>query len=143
VTLKANADAWAGGTTALNIAWPPTPAPAQLTSTVKAMRRVPAFTLHEQVTSDTNLGLGTVTRLALTGPRFLSSEPYGSGIAPTVTVSTKNRDETTLALAYPGEGIYALLTVDSTGRIQRETLAAPNHLISRTFVYPEPDDHER
>jgi hypothetical protein len=46
VTLKANADAWAGSTAALNIAWPPTPAPGQLTSTVKAMKRVPAFTLH-------------------------------------------------------------------------------------------------
>jgi copper transport protein len=143
VTVKASADAWPGGTTALTIAWPPTPAPAQLKSTVQTMRRVPAFTLHEQVTSDTNQGLGTVTRLALTGPRFLSTEPYGSGIAPTVTVLTKNREETRLALAYPGEGIYALLTVDATGRIRRETLAAPNHLISRTFVYPEPHDHER
>jgi copper transport protein len=143
LTVKASADAWPGGTTALTIAWPPTAAPAQLKSTVQTMRRVPAFTLHEQVTSDTNQGLGTVTRLALTGPRFLSTEPYGSGIAPTVTVLTKNREETRLALAYPGEGIYALLTVDATGRIRRETLAAPNHLISRTFVYPEPHDHER
>ena len=143
VTLKANADAWPGGTTALNIAWPPTPAPAQLKSMVRAMRRVAAFTLHEQVTSDTNQGLGTLSQLALTGPAFLDSEPYGSGIAPTVTVLTKDRGETTLALAYPGEGVYALLTVDATGRIQRETLAAPNHLVSRTFVYPEPRDHER
>ena len=107
------------------------------------MRRVPAFTLHEQVTSDTNQGLGTLSRLALSGPIFLSSEPYGCGIAPAVTILTKNRDETTLALAYPGEGVYALLTVDATGRIRRETLAAPNHLVSRTFIYPEPSDHER
>jgi copper transport protein len=143
VTLKVSADAWAGGTTALNISWPPTPAPAQLKSIVQTMRRVPAFTLHEQVTSDTNQGLGTPSQLALSGPRFLSSEPYGSGIAPTVTVPTKNGEETTLALAYPAEGVYALLTVAATGRIQRETLAAPNHLITRTFVYPEPHDHER
>jgi copper transport protein len=143
VTLKTSAAGWPGGTTALNIAWPPIPGPAQLKSIVQTMRRVPAFTLHEQVTSDTNQGLGTLSRLALTGPIFLSSEPYGSGIAPTVTILTKNRDETTLALAYPGEGVYALLTVDPTGRIRRETLAAPNHLVSRTFIYPERSDHER
>jgi copper transport protein len=143
VTLKTSAAGWPGGTTALNIAWPPIPAPSQLKSIVQTMRRVPAFTLHEQVTSDTNQGLGTLGRLALTGPSFLSSEPYGSGIAPTVTILTRNRDEATLALAYPGEGIYALLTVDPTGRIRRETLAAPNHLVSRTFIYPEPSDHER
>jgi copper transport protein len=143
LTLKANADAWAGGTTALSIAWPPTPAPAQLAFTVEAMERIPAFTLHEQVTSDTNQGSGTPSQLTLSGLAFLATEPYGSSIAPTVTVLRKNREETTLALAYPAEGIYALLTVDATGRIQRETLAAPNHLITRTFVYPKPHDHER
>ena len=143
VTFKANADAWSGGTTALNIAWPAVPASGQLKSVVQTMRRVPAFTLHEQVTSDTNQGLGTLSRLGLTGTRFLASEPYGSGIAPTVTVLTRNRDETTLALAYPGEGVYALLIVDATGLIRRETLAAPNHLISRTFVYPQSTDHAR
>jgi copper transport protein len=96
--------------------------------------------LYEQVTSDTSRGAGLLSRLALTGPAFLDSEPYGSGVAPVATVIADNAEETTLALAYPGEGVYALLTVDAAGRILRETLAAPNHLISRTFVYPDTDD---
>lgn len=47
--------------------------------------------------------------------------------------------QTTLALGYPAEATYVLLTVDADQRDTRETLAAPDHLISRTFVYPEPD----
>lgn len=42
-----------------------------------------------------------------------------------------------LALAYPAEHTQLDLTLDETGRILHETLTAPNHLVTRTFVYPE------
>lgn len=79
---------------------------------------------------------------ALTGTEFLASEPYGSGIASSVTLVNKTAAETTLALAYPGEGTYVLLAVGRDGRIIRERLAAANHLVSRSFVYPEPEATE-
>lgn len=150
VTLRAEAAGWPGGTTAVNVAWPPKPVPGRLKAAVAAMRKVRRFTLHEQVTSDTTQGLGTLRRLGMSGSEFLDSEPYGSGIAPTVTLVRASKDESTLALAYPGEGTYVLLTVGREGRIHREALASGTHLVTRTFVYPEPkqelkhdhDDHD-
>ncbi len=138
VTLRAEASSFPGGTTAVNVAWPPEPAPDRLKQVVQAMRKVRRFTLHEQVTSDTTQGLGIEHALALTGTEFLASEPYGSGIASSVTLVNKTAAETTLALVYPGEGTYVLLTVGRDGRIIRERLAAANHLVSRSFAYPEP-----
>ncbi|GAB3668683.1 hypothetical protein GCM10027596_39860 [Nocardioides korecus] len=139
LTLKASSDRWQGGSTAIPISWPGRPAPGRLRDLVTTMRRVPAFTLHEQVTSNTNQGAGRLNRLPMSGEDFLSREPYGSGSAPTVVLLEERAGETTLALAYPGEGTYVRLTVDRDGRILRETLSAANHLTSRTFVYPEGD----
>lgn len=140
VTLRASAEGWTGGTTALTVAWPARAAPEILLRAVRTMRRVKTFTLHEQVTSDTSQGLGQPTRLGLSGRKFLASEPYGSGLAPTVVVLRQSGRETTIALAYPGEGTYVRLTIDADNQILRETLSAPNHLVTRTFVYPEADD---
>ena len=93
--------------------------------------------MHEQVTSDTNTGLGNPATFLMSGRRYLTIGPYGSGVAPTVVVLDRKPGETTLALAYPGEGTYVRLTVDHANRIVREVLAAPNHLVTRTLVYPE------
>ena len=103
------------------------------------MSAIPELALYERVTSDTNSGLGQEVRLQLSGPELLDSDPYGSGVAPTVVVLGRNQltGETEMALAYPGEGTYVRLTLDHHGRIARETLAAPNHLTTRTIVYPE------
>jgi len=106
VTLRASAEGWTGGTTALTVAWPARAAPEMLLRAVRTMRRVKTFTLHEQVTSDTSQVLGQPTRLGLSGRKFLASEPYGSGLAPTVVVLGQSGRETTIALAYPGEGTY-------------------------------------
>lgn len=135
-TLRTSADQWQGGTTAVVVAWPPRPAPKLLSATVRAMRRVGSFTLQEQVTSNTEQGAGEPYQFNLAGREFLDTEPYGSGAAPTVVVLGKRNDETTLALAYPGEGTYVRLTIDAQDhRILRETLTAPKHMITRTFVY--------
>lgn len=105
------------------------------------MSAIPELALYERVTS--NSGLGQEVRLQLSGPELLDSDPYGSGVAPTVVVLGRNQltGETEMALAYPGEGTYVRLTLDHHGRIARETLAAPKHLTTRTIVYPE-DEHE-
>lgn len=142
VTLHARAEGWAGGTAAVQVAWPPRPVSGRLKAVVAAMRRVPHFTLHEQVTSDTTTGLGTLRKLRLTGDEFLDSEPYGSGIAPVVTRLRGQGGEITLALGYPGEGTYVLLTASREDRITRETLVSATHLVTRTFVYDEPQSHQ-
>jgi len=142
MTLEAQATGWAGGTAAVQVAWPPRSAAGRLKAAVARMRRTPHFTLHEQVTSNTATGPGPLTRLRLSGGEFLDSEPYGSGVAPTVNRLWEERREVTLALAYPGEGTYVLLTLGRDDLILRETLVSASHLVTRTFVYDEPDSHE-
>ena len=49
--------------------------------------------------------------------------------------------EVTLALAYPAEKVFVLLTIDRRNRIVREVLTSGEHLITRTLVYDEPGSH--
>lgn len=140
LTLTASAgDEWAGGRAGLAVTWPPRPDTALLREAVAAMRKTPRFTLHELVTSNTSLGLGDLKQLPLTGNEFLASEPYGSGIAPVITRLPVENGHRRLALAYPAEHTQLDLTLDADGRILHEALTAPNHLVTRTFVYPKPD----
>ncbi|SBW28735.1 copper resistance protein CopC [Candidatus Protofrankia californiensis] len=139
LTLTAAADGWTGGRTSLAVAWPPRPDPDLLREAVTAMRQVGQFTLHERVTSDTSRGLGTPSALSLSGARFLDSEPYGSGQAPVTTRLDTTDGQTRLALAYPAESLQIELALAPDGKIIREVLAAPKHLITRSFVYPDHD----
>ncbi|NYI77065.1 copper resistance protein CopC [Nocardioides panzhihuensis] len=142
ITLKATSSDFRGGTTALTVAWPAKQATQLLKQTVRVMQQVPALVLYEQVTSDTNGASGIETRIPMSGQELVDSDPYGSGIAPTVVLLGHDPDtgETELALAYPGEGTYVHLTLDHHDRIVRETLNAPKHRTTRTLVYPEDDD---
>ncbi|MEV0486579.1 copper resistance protein CopC [Streptomyces sp. NPDC050508] len=144
LTLTASAgEEWAGGRAGLAITWPSRPDPTLLRETVAAMKKAPRFTLHELVTSNTTLGLGDLKQLPITGKEFLAAEPYGSGTAPVTTRLPDENGHHRLALAYPAEHTQLDLTLDETGRILHETLTAPNHLVTRTFVYPgtDEDDH--
>lgn len=140
VTLVASSQHFEGGTAALPVVWPARQRPASLQGVVRAMGGVPRLVVHEQVTSDTNAGLGFQRRLEMSGRKYLGVGPYGSGVAPSVVVLSRSPSETTLALGYPGEGTYIRLTFDDRYRIVREVLAAPNHLVSRTLVYPQRND---
>lgn len=84
------------------------------------------------------LGLGEQQMLRLTGKAFLESDPFGSGVARVVTREPREGPNRPSRWPDLAEGIYILLTVDGTGRIVRERLAAPNPLVSRTFDYPGP-----
>jgi len=141
LTLTASAgEEWAGGRTGLAITWPTRPDPALLRETVAAMKRAPRFTLHELVTSNTARGLGDLKQLPITGEEFLAAEPYGSGTAPVTTRLPDENGHRRLTLAYPAEHTQLDLTLDESGRILHETLTAPNHLVTRTFVYPETEE---
>ena len=100
-----------------------------------ASARESSVIIHEEVTSDTGRALGDLTGIPLTGREYLDTGPFGSGVAPVVV----RIDDHTLALGYPAEATFAHLTLDHHDRIVREVLAAPNHLVTRTLVYPEHD----
>lgn len=135
VTLKVDSEHFDGATTAVVVPWPARPAPDPLRQAVAATAEEPGVVIHERVTSDTGSGLGDLTGIPLTGREYLDTGPFGSGVAPVVV----RLDEHTLALGYPAEGTYVQLTLDHHDRIVREVLAAPNHLVTRTIVYPEHD----
>ncbi|GGQ97109.1 hypothetical protein GCM10010280_51020 [Streptomyces pilosus] len=135
LTVRAAAEGWGGGKETLKMTWPVRPDSTQLTRTVRAMRSVKAFTLHEQVASDTTGTATAPTRLELSGDRFVDSEPYAQGRATQTSRSTDAEGRTVLALGYPGERLALELTLDDRGRVVRETLVAPNHIIHRSFTY--------
>ncbi|WP_151484961.1 hypothetical protein [Streptomyces albicerus] len=137
LTVRATAQGWGGGKETLRVMWPARPDTGQLARTVTAMRAVKNFTLHEQVASDTAGAAIAPTRLELSGDRFVDSEPYARGKATQTSRFTDAEGHTVLALGYPGERLALELTLDEQDRVVRETLVAPNHLIRRSFTYPE------
>jgi copper transport protein len=143
VTLRADDDSYPDGKAAVRVVWPAKPAEARLRAVVAAMRNVGHFTVNEQVTSNTGTGLGDMTELPMTGRKYLQVGPYGSGAASTVTLYGKEANgDVTLALGYPADQVFVLLTVTPDNRIVREVLASGGHLITRSLVYEEPEaDH--
>lgn len=137
VTLRAGADDWPGGQVSVVVPWPARPGDEQLRGLVATMARVPRVTVHERITSDSRTGLGLGRPLTMSGKEFLGVEPYGSGRATQVALLGRSGGQTTLAVGFPGDLTQAELVIDDDGRLLRETLTAPYHWISRSFVYPE------
>jgi copper transport protein len=140
LTIQATAPGWTGGTTSLDVPWPPAAGEAILRRALTAMRRVPATTVYEQVTSNTALGSGTTHAIRVSGRQFLASEPYAGGVAPVADLVIGNRGHRILLLGFPDDGIWAQLTLGTHGvpdRVAHEILVDPDHLTSRGFGYPE------
>lgn len=142
LTLWVDASGWTGGTAGLLIPWPGRSDPAALTRTVDVMSAIPAFTLFEDVTSDTTTTVQSVGGLSLSGKRFIAAEPYTRG-APIVTVIGDTELTTRILLGFPADNYTVDLTIDREGRIQRETLVTGKHLVSRTFTYPDSPSTQR
>ncbi|SDY65736.1 copper transport protein [Modestobacter sp. DSM 44400] len=139
VTVTAGAADWHGGTATFDVPWPPVDATPQLRAMVTALRATPTIDLTETLTSDTT-GRGYPDHLQIPTDDFLDSEPYGNGAAPVVTALPPRALDgaSRIAVAYPAIGVYLSLTLDHDDRPLAETEATPNHLITRTFSYPNP-----
>lgn len=136
VTLTAAADDWPGGTVSLVVPWPPHSGTDELRALASAMAKVPNMTVYERVSSDSRSGPGPVTRLVMSGKAFLGVEPYGSGVAAQAALLPVENGQSALAVGFPGDLTQAELVLDARGRLVRETLTAPYHWVTRTFVYP-------
>ncbi|MDA8318980.1 MAG: copper resistance protein CopC [Actinomycetota bacterium] len=143
VTIRAAASGWTGGTTSLNVPWPPAAGEPLLRRALAALSQVPAMTVYEQVTSDTALGPGAIHAIGISGPQFVAGEPYAGGLAPVADLVTGTGGQQILLLGFPGDGIWAQLTLgarhtpyqDAGDLIAHEILTDPDHLISRGFSY--------
>jgi copper transport protein len=117
---------------AFRVTWPPVNDGQALPSVLAAMRAVPRVVVHESVTSNTSGPAPIVDTHALTGPDFVSVEPYSSaGTLPVVVI-----DSTELAFAMLDQGHYFRLEVGRDHRITGEVITTPAHLYTRTFDYP-------
>ncbi len=143
LTIQAAASGWTGGTTSLDVPWPPAAGTALLRRTLAAMRQVPAMTVYEQVTSNTAVGPGTTHALGVSGRRFLAAEPYAGGVVPVSDLVTGSGGQQILLVGFPGDGIWAQLTLGARHApyryardlIAHEILVDPDHLTSRGFSY--------
>lgn len=140
LTLQVTANGWQGGTASVAVLWPAHPDPEALERLARVLSGTGTLTVYERVTSDTTRGLGIPHSLTPTGQQFLTSEPYSGGRAASVNTVPGPDGTTTVLLGYPAEKTQIELTVGADGRPQRETLTAPNHLVTRTFIYPERDE---
>jgi len=140
LTIRAAASGWPGGTASLEVPWPPAAGTDVLRRALAAMSQVPAMTVYEQVTSNTALGAGATHAIGVSGRQFLAGEPYAGGVAPVADLVTGSGGQQVLLLGFPGDGIWAQLTLGAhgaPGRFADEILVDPDHLTSRGFAYPE------
>ncbi len=143
LTIKATASGWTGGTASLAVPWPPAPGGPLLRRALAAIRRVPAMTVYEQVTSDTALGPGATHSITVSGRQFLAQEPYAGGVAPVADLVTGSGGRRLLLLGFPDAGIWAELTLGAphapysyaSELPAHEILTDPDHLTSRGFSY--------
>ncbi len=143
LTIKAAASGWTGGTASLDVPWPPAPGGPLLRRALAAIRRVPAMTVYEQVTSDTALGPGATHSITVSGRQFLAQEPYAGGVAPVADLVTGSGGRRLLLLGFPDAGIWAELTLGAphapysyaSELPAHEILTDPDHLTSRGFSY--------
>jgi len=136
LSLAVGAAGWAGGSVSLALPWPVQPGDRELRRTAAVMRRVRRVTVYERVTSDPRTGgLGVLKPVPMSGKAFLAVEPYGSGAATQAVLTVSGQGLRTILVGFPGDNTQAELTVTDRGRIVRETLTAPNHLVTRAFVY--------
>ena len=57
--------------------------------------------------------------------------------SPPVAIQFPEAGGQVLLLGYPAQNIWIRLTIGRGDRITAETLADPDHLITRTYTYPE------
>ena len=127
---------WIGGTTTFRVPWPPVNDTRVLASVVAAMRATPLLTVREAVTSDTAGPAALVDTHTLTGPDFISVEPYGQAASLVATVVGHDARTTRIAFAMPDQGYFFELTVGADRRLEAETITTPEHRYTRTFRYP-------
>jgi copper transport protein len=135
--VRFDAPGWHGGAAVMAIPWPPRVERDVLVRVVETMRAEQSFELVETVTSDTSRAAPPAQTVTLDGPYFLDSEPYGDSPDMDVVVLDRVDGRTVVGFGLPAEGVHVRLELDESYRIVAETLAAPKHLVQRTFTYPE------
>ncbi len=143
VAVTAASRTWLGGTATFRVPWPPVTDARLLARVVAAMRATPRVTVHEAVTSNTSGPAPLVDTHTLSGPDFVSVEPYGDAANLAVTVVKRDAGTTDVAFAMPDQSYFFELTIGASRRIEGEVVTTPQHRYTRTFDYPGPSSSGR
>lgn len=136
VSLSVEAEGWNGGRAEFDIAWPMTVRQELLTKALKKLERTEQVVLREAVTSDTTGPFFGGEPDPMSGRRFLRAQPYKSGNVGSVIQLGRARGGTWIGLGLPSQQIYVRMLVASDGRIMREEITTPRHLIRHRLTYP-------
>ena len=135
IVVHAVAEGWTGGSFTGVLRWPPgPPAVDRLAAVLADMRAEPAVELTEQVTSLVGSPAAEV-RTRLTGERLVEFAPYGSGEVVDVRAVIDEPDH--LVFGLPAARLWFDVWVDDAGRLARERIVSPGHVIERSFRYPD------
>lgn len=131
--LQASAPGWRGGDYTARIDWPPAPEdPGLLGRVLGVMRGVPSVEMTERSSSGPD-SVVVPAVISGTGASIVDEAPYASGDADDVRGLAAGDG---FSLFLPGERIWATLWVDAAGRLSRERIVSPGHLIEREYRYP-------
>ncbi|TCC44345.1 hypothetical protein E0H75_35810 [Kribbella capetownensis] len=135
VEVRVDATGWHGGIISFPIRWAPHLSRDALPRVRNVMLAQKTFRVVESITSDTTAPTPAAQSVTIDGPEFIDGDPYAGPPDPDVVVEPRPGGHHLLTFGLPAEGIQVELEVDASYRIVHETLAAPNHLATRTFKY--------
>lgn len=133
-SVRTSSTRWGRGGLTFRATWPPRPEePSLLVRTIRTMRAQRSFRLNERVTS--GAGALGVHDFRIGGERFVAAEPYSAGTVSDVRQLPRPAPPRTFVTFLAGSWIWLKIELDGHGRIRRETVVSPGHLIQRTFAY--------
>lgn len=139
ITVTTSSARWGRGVLQFAVPWPPQPEDGSLLSRVIRKTRAQAgFTMTERVSS--GFGASAGHAFPIGGKQFVAGEPYAGGGVSDVRPLPGAAGSDTFVAFLPGSWIWLLINLDPGGRIRRETIISPGHLIERTFTYPRAAD---
>jgi copper transport protein len=138
LTLSVDAEGWNGGRAEFDIPWPMRSQQELLTKALKKMERTEKVVLREVVTSDTTGPFFGGEPDPMSGARLLTAQPYKSGKVGSVIELGRERGKTWIGFGLPSQQVYVRMLVGPDGRLVREEIATPRHLIRHRLTYPPP-----
>lgn len=136
VDVRVDTPGWNGGQVRFEIPWPVRERPELLRRALDRMAAAPWIIVDEVVTSDTSRPDPPAGRQRLRGKELLELEPYKSGSVGTVAELDQQGRNTWIGFGLQSQEVYVRLLVAPDGRVIRETISSPRHLIRHRLTYP-------
>jgi copper transport protein len=137
VSLSVSAPGWRGRRAVLEVPWPVRNRSDLLDRVLKTLPQEPTVVVDEWVSSDTSRPVASMPPEPMTGKELFRAEPYKSGKVGTVFELKRTGEGTWIGFGLRSEQVYVRLLVAPNGRLVREEIVSPRHLIRHEFGYPD------